>query len=50
MTSFIATKNMASHQASSDFMKKLILPIIRGSSFEPGNKKQKKRPREGCSM
>jgi hypothetical protein len=33
---------MAGHQASSPSMKKLVLPITGGSSFEPSNKKKKK--------
>jgi hypothetical protein len=41
-TSFITSKSMASHQASSASMEKLTLPITGGSSFEPSNKKQKK--------
>jgi hypothetical protein len=39
MRSFIEMKSMASHQASSTSMEKLILPITRGSIFEPSNKK-----------
>jgi hypothetical protein len=38
-TSFVTTKSMTNHQAS---MEKLTLPITRGSSFEPSNKKHKK--------
>jgi hypothetical protein len=41
-TSFITSKSMASHQASSASMEKLTLSITGGSSFEPSNKKQKK--------
>jgi hypothetical protein len=35
-------KNMASHQASSASMEKLIQPSTGGSGFEPSNKRQKK--------
>jgi hypothetical protein len=35
-------KNMASFNTSSASLKKFILPITRGSSYEPSNKKLRK--------
>jgi hypothetical protein len=40
--SYTMTKSMASHQASSSTLKKLVLPNTGGSSFELNNKKEKK--------
>jgi hypothetical protein len=49
-TSCITMKRMASHQASSSTLRKLVLPITRGSSFKPSNKKQKKETKKGYNM
>jgi hypothetical protein len=42
MTTFITTKSIAGHQASSASMEKLTRPITGGSSLEDSNKRQKK--------